>query len=237
MWMQEQMRSLKDFLRWYNNINVVPALEAIKKWLPFTLTKVLICWRLVANSKSVVGAQYVVFPREAIIDETFIGRWTNLSKSVFGIDASHWDPVAETGIFTPRQNKTRSFETMAMSHCQRTTSECKIESFYTTHRQKRTDCFSVEGNFPIATLCSKQWVALTTIVPVKMFGCLLLKKIFNLAIKRENSMIWDEAMFNKNSLSLKFANVRGGDCIKQIFLSKSISERFFHTDFHLQLSN
>ena len=31
MWMQDQMRSLKDFLRWYNNKNVVPALEVMKK--------------------------------------------------------------------------------------------------------------------------------------------------------------------------------------------------------------
>ena len=47
--------------------------------------------------------------------------------------------------FTPRQNKTRSFENMFMFHFQRTRPECEIESFFTAGRQKNIDCFSVEG--------------------------------------------------------------------------------------------
>ena len=47
--------------------------------------------------------------------------------------------------FIPRQNKTRSFENMVMSNFQRTRPECEIESFFTTCRQKRIDCFSVDG--------------------------------------------------------------------------------------------
>ena len=46
---------------------------------------------------------------------------------------------------TPRQNKTRSFENMVMSYFQRTRPDCEIESFYTTGRQKKIDCFSVDG--------------------------------------------------------------------------------------------
>ena len=41
---QEQMSSFKDFLRWYNNKDVVPTLEAMqKKRLLFTRTKISIC--------------------------------------------------------------------------------------------------------------------------------------------------------------------------------------------------
>ena len=34
-----------------------------------------------------------------------------------------------------------------MSYFQRTGPDCKNESFYTTGRQKKTDCFSVDGFF------------------------------------------------------------------------------------------
>ena len=34
---------------------------------------------------------------------------------------------------------------MVMSYFQRTRPDCTIESFYTTGRQKKTDCFSVDG--------------------------------------------------------------------------------------------
>ena len=35
IWKQEQMSSLKDFLRWYNNKDVVPTLEAMQKMIAF----------------------------------------------------------------------------------------------------------------------------------------------------------------------------------------------------------
>ena len=35
IWKQEQMRSFKDFLRWYNNNDVVPTLEAMQKMIAF----------------------------------------------------------------------------------------------------------------------------------------------------------------------------------------------------------
>ena len=52
---------------------------------------------------------------------------------------------SETSRFIARQNKTRSFENMVMSYFQRTVPECEIESFFTTSRQKKIDCFSVDG--------------------------------------------------------------------------------------------
>ena len=59
--------------------------------------------------------------------------------------STRWDVDSETSRFTPRQFKTRSFENMVMSYFQRTRPECEIESFFKTGRQKKIDCFSVDG--------------------------------------------------------------------------------------------
>ena len=114
--------------------------------------------------EEVVGGPSNVFTRKAVVDETFIRKSTNFCKSIVGIDASQlypysmcqpmptglytrWDFDSETSRFIPRQSKTRSFENMVMSYFQRTRPECKIESFFTTGRQKQIDCFSVDGFF------------------------------------------------------------------------------------------
>ena len=58
---------------------------------------------------------------------------------------TRWNSHSETVRSTPRQNKTRSFENMVMSNFQRTRPDCKIESFYTTARQRKIDRFTVDG--------------------------------------------------------------------------------------------
>ena len=110
----------------------------------------------------VVGCPSIIFTRKAVVDETFFRKSANICKCIVGIDASQlypyslcqpmptglytrWDLDSETDRFTPRQNKTRSFENMVMSYFQRTRPECEIESFFTTSRQKKSDCFSVDG--------------------------------------------------------------------------------------------
>ena len=110
----------------------------------------------------VVGGPSIVFTRKAVVDETFIRKSTNICNSIVGIDASQlypysmcqpmptglytrWDFNSETSRFTPQQNKTRIFENMVMSYFQLTRPECEIESFFTTGRQKKIDCFSVDG--------------------------------------------------------------------------------------------
>ena len=112
--------------------------------------------------EDVAGGPSIVFTRKAVVDQTFIRKSTNICKSIVGIDANQlhpysmcqpmfsglytrWDFGSETIRFTPRQNKTRSFENMVMSCFQRTRPDCKNESFYTTGRQKKIDCFSVDG--------------------------------------------------------------------------------------------
>ena len=186
------MSSFKDFLRWYNNEDVGPTLEAMQKMIAFYHDKGIdmlklgctlpnlahICLHkstdakfypftegdkdLLEKFREDVGGPSIVFTRKAVVNETFIRKSTNLCKSIVGIDASQlypysmcqsmstglytrWDLDSETGRFIPRQNKTRSFENTVMSYFQRTRPDFKIESFYTTGRQKKIDCFSGDG--------------------------------------------------------------------------------------------
>ena len=44
-----------------------------------------------------------------------------------------------------RTNRSRTFENMPLSYLQSQCSECKNESYYTTGKQKKIDCFSVDG--------------------------------------------------------------------------------------------
>ena len=187
------MSSFNDFMRWYNNKDVVPTFEAMQKMIPFFHDKDIDMLKLgctlpnLANiclhqstdatfypftegdkdlwekiREDVVGDPSIVFTRKAVVDETFIRKSANICKSTVGIDASQlypysmcqsmptgfytrWDLDSETSRFTPRQNKTRSLEIMVKSYFQRRRPECEIESSFTTGRQKKIDCFSVDG--------------------------------------------------------------------------------------------
>ena len=85
-----------------------------------------------------------------------------MSKSIVGIDAgelypysmcqpmptelyTRWEYESQTQCFTPRQNKSRSFEKMILSHFQSVRPDCRIESNITTGRQKKNGCFSLGG--------------------------------------------------------------------------------------------
>ena len=109
-----------------------------------------------------LGGPTIVFTHKAVVDKNIIRKSSNLCKAIVGIDASQLNPYSmcqfmptglytrrdldtETGRFIPRQNKTRSFENKVVSCFQRTRRRWKIESFYTTCRQKKTDCFIVDG--------------------------------------------------------------------------------------------
>ena len=109
-----------------------------------------------------VGGPSIVFTRKAVVDETFIRKSSNLCKSIVGFGASQlypysmrqpmptrfftrWEYDSETKRFTARLNKSRSFENMVLSYFQQCRPDCKIESNVTTGRQKKIDCFSVDG--------------------------------------------------------------------------------------------
>ena len=110
-----------------------------------------------------VGGPSIVFTSKAVVDKTFIGKSTNLCKSIVGIDGSQlysysicqplptglctrWNYDTESQKFMPRQNKTRSFEKMVLSYFQRTLPEYMIESNAATGRQKKIDCSGVYGD-------------------------------------------------------------------------------------------
>ena len=109
-----------------------------------------------------VGGPSIVFTRKAVTNETFIRKSTNLCKSIVGIDASQLYPYSmcqpmPTGLhtrsnygsesqkFMAPQSKTRSFEKIVPSYFQQTRPESRNESNVTTGRQKKIDCFSVDG--------------------------------------------------------------------------------------------
>ena len=112
--------------------------------------------------EDMVGGFSIVFTRKAAVDETFIRNSTNLCRSIVGIDASQlypfsicqpmptglytrWNYDSESQKFIARQNKTRSSGNMVLSYFQQTRPECRIERDVTTGRQKKIDCFSVDG--------------------------------------------------------------------------------------------
>ena len=142
-----------------NMVNICLQKTTDSKFYPFTESDKDLLEKI---REDMVGGPSIVCTREAVADETFIRKSSNLCKSIVGIDASQlypysmWQPMptglctrweydSETERFTPRQNKSRSFENMLLSYFQQSQPECKIESNVTTGRQKRIDCFSVDG--------------------------------------------------------------------------------------------
>ena len=101
---------------------------------------------------------------------------------------TRWDIDTETSGFTPRQNKTRNFERWS---CLIFNVQDLIVKFRasTLQADRRKLTASVLMGFVLsAILCLKQWVALTTFVPVKSSSHLSLKKISNVEVEKENLM-------------------------------------------------
>ena len=129
------------------------------KFCPFTESDTDLLEKI---REEMVGGLSFVFIPKTVVDETFIRKSSNLCKSILGIDASQlypysmcqprptglytrWEYDSETKRFIARPNKSRSFENMALSYFQQSRPDCKIESNVTTGRQKKIDCFSVDG--------------------------------------------------------------------------------------------
>ena len=58
---------------------------------------------------------------------------------------TQWQYDTESNRFKPQQNKSRNFENMVMSFCQRQRPDSKIENFCITGTQKKIDCFKAGG--------------------------------------------------------------------------------------------
>ena len=192
--------------------------------------------------EDVVGCPSIVFARKGVVDETFFRKSTNICKSTVGIDASQlypysmcqntptglytrWDSDSETSRFKLRKNKTCSFKNMVMSYFIRTRPECEIQSFCTTGRQKKIDCFSVDG---FCSHCNTVFEAM---------GC-----FYHFCPCQELRPYLTEEDIQRGSRKreldeLKCGSADGGDCTIQPILLKNISENTFLTGVHLQVSN
>ena len=58
---------------------------------------------------------------------------------------TRWEYVSEAKRFIARRNKSRSFEILVLSYFHRSRPDWKIESYVTTGRQLKFDCFRVDG--------------------------------------------------------------------------------------------
>ena len=155
--------------------------------------------------KDVGGGLFTVFTPKGVVDQTNFQKCKNICKAIVGFNASqlypslmcqsmptcfytHCDLDSETSRFTPRQNKTRSFEKTVLLYFQRKRRECKIESFFMTGRQKNLAALVLMGSKlnaqSIETLCSKPCAAFTFSVPFKKYVPLSLERIFNVVARR-----------------------------------------------------
>ena len=108
------------------------------------------------------GGSSIFFTLKAVNDQTYIRNSSNMCRTKIGIDASQlypfsmcqemrtglytiWEYDSETDRFKARNNRTRTFENMVMYFYQELRPECKIQSFYITGKQKKIDCFHVDG--------------------------------------------------------------------------------------------
>ena len=118
VWEQEKTQSFKDFLRWYNNKDVLPTLEAMQKAVEFfynksfykyklgdTLTNLanIVCTvqlvQIFINSQKAIRtcfrtfgklwlADRLVFTRQTTADKTNIRKSPNVCELIVGLAAS-----------------------------------------------------------------------------------------------------------------------------------------------------
>ena len=211
--------------------------------------------RLEKNREDVVGGPSIVFTRKAVVDETFIRKSPNICKSMLGLTLANFIPTRcvnpclpvfiRIGIWTQKRVDSHLDKTGPVA--------LKIWSCFIFNEQdlivklrastvqadrRKMTSLALMGFVPIPILCLKQWVVFITFVPVKSSTHLSVKKISNVAVGKENSVNWDEAIYRRKvSLSLKCENVSGGDFTRQPLMLNYISETISPTDDHLQNNN
>ena len=274
VWENNNKQVFSDFIKWYNNKDVVPTLEAMQKMIEvyhnkgndmLTLGCTLpdlanICLHKLTDSKfspftesdndllekireDMVGGPSIVFTRKAVVDETVIRKSSNMCKSIVGIDASQlypysmcqpmptglytpWEYDSETKRFTARQNKSPSFENMVLSYFQDSRPECKIESNVTTGRQKKNDCFSVDGTFYHCNTVFEAMGCYFHYCPCQEARSSLTDNEIMRGMKKENKTKCAKNIFYRRDTNLlKCGSVIGGVSIKLMHRSKAIFEQ------------
>ena len=109
-----------------------------------------------------VGGPPILFTRKGVVGETHIRKSTHVGKSIVAVDASQLYPYSKCQLFStriytrydfhadlqrikPHQNISTSFENLVKSYFQRTRSDCRIDSFYTTRIQDKIDFCNADG--------------------------------------------------------------------------------------------
>ena len=80
---------------------------------------------------------------------------------------TRWEFDTEMQKFKARHNRTRNFENMVMSVYQESRPACKIESFFTSGKQKKPNVLMLIVTAITVKQYSKQWDVTNTYVPVK----------------------------------------------------------------------
>ena len=118
----------------------------------------------------VVGGPFMVFTREAVVDETFIRKSTNICKSIVGIDASQlypysmcqpmptglytrWNFDSKTSMFTPRQNRPAALRIWSCPTSNEHDQNVKLKASLRQADRKKLTASVLMGFVLIATLC------------------------------------------------------------------------------------
>ena len=185
------MGSFKDFLRWYNNKDVVPTSEALQKMIDFYHDKdinMLKCGCTLPNlanislhkstnakfypftegdedllqkNGDVVGGPSIVFTRKSVVDETLPESRQTFANLLLGLMRANYTPTrcvnlcplvfirVVISIQNPEDSPSTKQDPFLWKYghvlfSTYKTSDCKIESFYTTGGQKKFSCFSFD---------------------------------------------------------------------------------------------
>ena len=155
----------------------------------------------------VVGGPSIVFTRKAVVDENYLQKSTNICKSIIGTAASELYPYSMSHVnlcplvfkrvristqepLGSQLDKTRPVVLKIWSYPIFNKQDLILKLRKPTLQADRTKLTAsvMMGFVLIAILSLKQWVAFLTFVPVKICVHLSLKKVSNVAVRKENSM-------------------------------------------------
>ena len=230
-----------------NLVNICLHKSTDSKFYPFTESDNGLLEKI---REYMVGGPSIIFTRKAVVDETFIRKSSNLCKSIVGIDASQlypyticqpmsaglytrWVYESETNRFTARQTQSRTFENMVLSYFQHSRPDCKNESNVTTGRQKKVDCFSVDGTCQRCNTVFEAMGCYFHYCSCQEARAFLTDTDFERGVQK-----WQQDEMRRDYIQkrftklLKCGSVSGGVFIKLMHQSKVTSEKIFHTDIH-----
>ena len=114
------MATLRDFVKWYNNKDVVPTLEAMQKMMEIYQNKSIDMLKLGCTLPNLSNICLPVFRSQQTANSFHLLKLTRIY--------SRWELDSDSQKFRSRTNRSRTFEHMVMSYLQSQLPECKIES-------------------------------------------------------------------------------------------------------------